>query len=611
MATRTGFARIALTVMACISLAACGGGGGGDTGGGTPPPTGGGGGGQTPPPAPQPASDAFETEDKTARFLAQATFGPTPQDIATLTGTDAVDWILAEFDKPVTLSLPITQDLRQRATQTFDGQFYTASNTNAFWTTALTADDQLRQRVAFALSEIFVVSNAPMGVLFDYPDGIASYHDILKRNAFGNYRELIEEITYSPPMGFYLTYAYNQKADPSTGRMPDENYAREILQLFSIGVVPLNRDGSVQQGAGELYDNTDITGLARVFTGLVFDGEIERFFGRDDAAYGNQVLARPMVTWDAIHEAGEKNFLGTTIPAGTNAAASVDAALDTIANHPNVAPFLARQLIQRLVSSDPEPDYIDRVAAAFEQGSYALPGGTQVGTGKRGDLKATVAAVLFDRDARDTTSIDPNRSGKIREPIIRFTNWARAFGANVAPEYVQILWFIDRTGPLGQHPFRSPSVFNFFRPGYIAPGTQSGAAGLTVPELQITNSATIPGYANFMTAFVFGGQVGNDTSGIADLFAREGVTGYNDAEARAAFQADLSAEVALADDIPALLDHLDTKLTYGQLTPETRALITEAIQGIDVSGPGTDEELLVARIAVLMILTSPDFVVQR
>ena len=249
---------------------------------------------------------------------------------------------------------------------------------------AIEGEDQLRQRMAFALSQILVISHAEGNLLFEVPNTVAHYQDILVSNAFGNYRDLLEEVTYAPAMGEYLTYLQNIKGDAATGRMPDENYAREVMQLFSIGLVELEQDGDVITQGGipvEVYDNTDVTGLAKVFTGLSLSGD-EFFF--DFRTLPPDALHSPMQVYPEWHSELEKTFLGTSIAAGTGPAESIDLALDALVDHPNTAPFLARQLIQRFVTSHPEPDYIGRVAAAFSEGQYTLPNGTIVGDGRRG-----------------------------------------------------------------------------------------------------------------------------------------------------------------------------------------------------------------------------------
>ncbi len=574
------------------------------SGGGSPPPTG----GPTPPPPPPPPppSSVFDTQAKTARFLTQSTFGPTETDVAQLTGSEASDWFVAELGKPATLHLPYIQAIIAQD-EAMDpvgerGFFSYSAPGMAFWRNAISADDQLRQRMAFALSEILVISTT-VDELLIFPESVGYYQDILTRNALGNYRDLLEEVTYSPAMGYFLTYLQNQKGDPATGRVPDENYAREVMQLFSIGLIELGPDGEPVMSGGEpveTYTNDDITGLARVFTGLSLDTP-NFFFRFDDITQG--ALTSPMRVFPAFHSDLEKSFLGTTIPAGAGGTESIDMALDAIFDHPNVGPFIGRQLIQRFVTSDPSPAYVGRVAAAFNAGTYALPDGTNVGAGVRGDLAATIAAVLFDDEARSDAAMAADTFGKVREPVLRFVNWARAFNAqSVTPEHTIVLWDASSPSALAQHPYRAPSVFNFYRPGYVAPGTQSGAAGLTVPELQIVNASSVAGYANYMTFFALEfAQFAQDNAFVsAD-------------DARNSLRPDYSAEIALADNPSALIDRLDELLTYGMMSDETKADIDAALQNIPLANgdPDYDGARFRVQIAVLMAMTSPDYLVQR
>ncbi|MHA7858492.1 MAG: DUF1800 domain-containing protein [Henriciella sp.] len=545
---------------------------------------------------------AFSTEESTALFLTQATFGPTSQDISQLTGTAPSDWFLAEISKAPSLNLNyVLTEITEDGARDDEGQLSFEKRqtpTFSFWINAIEGDDQLRQRMAFALSQILVISHSEGNFLFEVPNTVAHYQDILVSNAFGNYRDLLEDVTYSPAMGEYLTYLQNVKGDPDTGRMPDENYAREIMQLFSIGLVDLNMDGSTitQNGAPiETYDNADVTGLARVFTGLSLSGG-EFFF--DFRTLASDALHTPMEAYPEWHSELEKTFLGTTIAPGTGPEESIDIALDTLVDHPNTPPFLARQLIQRFVTSHPEPDYIERVATAFANGQYSLPNGTLVGDGRRGDLSATIAAVLFDPDARDASSRDENSFGKIREPVLRFIQWARAFDAGtVTPEHTFPLWNTTFGGGLSQAPYKSPSVFNFYRPGYVAPGTETGAAGLTMPELQLVNANSISNYANFMTYFAFA-FAANDSG----------------EPSATSFIPDYSDELALAADPAALVDHLDLLLTFGSTTEETKATIVTFLNDIALENPNDpdyDGPFLRVGLGVLMMMTSPDYVVQR
>jgi uncharacterized protein (DUF1800 family) len=553
-------------------------------------------------------STAFDTEQSTARFLTQATFGPTDEDMTQLTGTDASDWFQAEIAKPATLNLPAVQAIIADDIATNPSGDRTFLSFSApgivFWRNAIQADDQLRQRMAFALSEILVISTT-MDELLIFPEAVGYYQDVLTRNAFGNYRDLLEEVTYSPAMGYFLTYLQNQRGDPASGRVPDENYAREIMQLFSIGLVELNPDGTPRRdGAGdaiETYTNDDITGLARVFTGLSLEGP-NFFFNFNDITQAR--LTSPMEMFPAFHSDLEKSFLGTTIPAGTDGTTSIDMALDAIFEHPNVGPFISRQLIQRFVASDPSPAYVSRVSTAFDAGAYTLPDGSTVGEGRRGDLAATLAAVLFDDEARTDAARAADTYGKLREPVVRFVNWARAFDAStVTPEHTIVLWDTSRPDQLSQLPYRAPSVFNFFRPGYVAPGTQSGDAGMTVPELQIVNANSVAGYVNFMNFFAFEfAQFSGDTQW------------YTAAEAQNSLRPDYAEEMALADDPQALIDRLDRLLTYGEMSDETKADIEAAISEIALTNsfdPNYNGPLRRVQLAVLMATTSPDFLMQQ
>tara|TARA_R110001592_G_scaffold363248_5_gene682293 strand:- start:34298 stop:36082 length:1785 start_codon:yes stop_codon:yes gene_type:complete len=586
-------ARYFLLAIFALAITACGGGGGGGGTGTTDnaPPS-------TPPPAPippEPEPIVF-TPNEAARFLSQATFGPNAAAIDALVASGPEAWFTDELHKPPTLHL---QDVLSHFPA--DGSFlddqnnrlpqlaYTASD--SFWKKAITADDQLRQRMAFALSQILVISD--QSVLDIVPQTVAAYMDVLTEGAFGNFRDLIENVTYSPAMAGYLTYLRNQKADPDSGRVPDENYARELLQLFTLGLIELNPDGTPTQGPDggpiELFDNSDITGLAKVFTGLSFSGA---GFNTPILEIPYESFYQPLSMFNAYHSFEEKSFLGTTIPADTGGIQTIERALNTIFAHPNVGPFLARQLIQRFVTSAPSAEYVGRVAATFNTGSYTLPAGETVGSGKRGDLGATLAAILFDTDARGKNSQTNPEFGKLREPIIRFTHWARAFEVNSAdPSNERLLRDTGSSEILGQHPYRSPSVFNFYRPGYIAPGTETGAAGLTAPEMQIANASTVMGYPNFLTVFTLG------------------VSPQVDPGAARAFKASYTAEMAVAANPQALLDHLDLLLTHGTLSDDTRARITDALA---VVNPGSEAGLLGrARLASVMVMTSPEYIVLR
>ena len=576
---------VAAIAAAGLILAACGGGGGDSSIPPTTPGAGGssgGSGGGTPA---EPASK-IDTELEATRFLARATFGGSKSEIAALNGRDAADWIAGEFNKSTSVTMPALLALPRNS----DGNIPWRRINPLYWEHIIQSDDQLRQRMAFALSQILVYSDSADS---DQPMR-AYYQDILIRNAFGNYRDLLEEVTYSSAMGEWLTYRGNRKGDPSRGRMPDENYAREILQLFSIGLIELNRDGSPKLDAQgqqiETYTNADIEGLARVFTGLSWAGGEFNKRPQD----GN---IQPMQMYPEQHSELEKVFLGTTIPAGTPGEESIDTALDTIFNHPNVGPFLARQLIQRFTQSNPSPAYIENVATAFETGRFVAQGGRSFGTGERGDLQATLAAVLLEPTIFEEPATGGTVTvGKVREPILRFTHWARAFDVSGLDAYNERRLLDTRSSDdsLGQQAFSSPSVFNFYRPGYVAPGTNAGEQDLTVPEFQIVNESSSIGYLNFMTDFAFdrGSQRNRDIE---------------------TFTPDYTEELALLETPAALVDHLDDLLTGGRMSDAEKADIADIVSTVEIrtntpENTAADQEDAV-QTAVTLVLNSPSYTV--
>ena len=558
----------------------------------------------------------FASEASTSRFLSQATFGATQSDLSTLVGTSVSDWLLQQFSEEPSDYLAALDGYQAQLPFLILNPWNRQATTFAFWRHSITGDDQLRQRMVYALSQILVISNAGGDALTDYPEAVAYHQSVLTEFGFGNYRNLLEAMTYSPGMGFYLTYMGNQKEDPETGRQPDENYAREILQLFTMGLVALNDDGTLAGGVNdgdssvELYDNDDITGLAKVFTGL--DRRVSRAEAKNNPE-ASEVLKswrEPMVVYPAKHAQNEKTFLGLTIPENTNAQDSITLALDQLMSVASVGPFLSRQLIQRFTTSNPSPAYISRVTQVFNDGRYTLPNGIAIGGGLRGDLKATIAAILLDRENLEPEA--PNTFGKLREPVLRFTQWARAFSAGtVTPEYTLELYDLFSTSNYGQglaqHPFSAPSVFNFYRPGYVPPGTDSGAAGMTVPELQIVTAETIPAYMNFITFFAMASTQHADLSAYREL---GGLTGVNfDPElARTSFLPDYSYEKNLADDLPALFDHLNLLLAGGALSQAAVDSFMDVVAGVPVEA-SDDWRATRVGLAVALVMTSADYLV--
>jgi uncharacterized protein (DUF1800 family) len=508
------------------------------------------------------------SDAQAARFLGQATLAPTDAEIARVRALGYEAWLSEEFAKPPSRSnwdWLVAKGVHLDS----DSDRIAIAADSQVWQRLLTAPDSLRQRVALALSEIFVVSLD--GITGPYKQfKMAGYWDLLAANAFGSYRTLLEQVTLNPAMGSYLNTAGNQKEDPETGRQPDENFAREVMQLFTIGLHELNTNGTLRLSPSdeplETYTQDTVTNLARVFTG----------WKTDEARAGDtapEFVRRPMVLNSKKHSTLAASFLGTTVPANTDGVTALAMALDTLANHRNVGPFIGRQLIQRLVTSNPSPDYVGRVAAAFNNN----------GQGVRGDLKAVLRAVLLDDEARGSADLRDPEFGKLREPMLRFIQWARAFGATSLSTNWEIGSTADAATRLGQSPLRSASVFNFFRPGYVPPNTAIANGGLVAPEFQITNESSVAGYLNFMQSVI-----GGDHKDI---------------------QPNYTAELAVAGDAAALVARLNRLLCAGQLSGTTRSLITTTIAGM--AGSSDSDKTKRVQAAVMLVMASPDYLVQR
>jgi len=543
----------------------------------------------------QPKSSAVAVpiaQNEASRFLAQSTMGANQGSISQLSTYGYAIWLDEQFTmsaRPahqayldaVIAALSAGQPEEERHVM------------HTFWHQAAAAPDQLRQRVAFALSQIFVVSLQDSNVA-EHPRGVASYLDMLGRNAFGNYRELLEAVTLHPMMGLYLSHMGNQKE--SGKRVPDQNYAREVMQLLSIGLYELNPDGTPILGGGgkpiETYGPEDIAGMSRVFTGFSWAGpdrQDGRFFGGSPDP-NREVL--PMQAYPQFHSTSEKRFLGTVIPAqgSPDPAGSLRIALDALYNHHNVGPFIGRQLIQRLVTSNPSPAYVQRVAEAFNAGRFTSTVYT-TGSGRRGDLRATIAAVLLDEEARDMTKTQEAGFGKVREPVLRLSAWMRAFNVRSGSGNYLLGTTDNPASSLGQSPMRSPSVFNFYRPGYVPPNTGIAAANLVAPEFQIIHESSVVGYANFLRSIVRNG-VGDNSP--ADI------------------QPDYAAALAAADDPDRLIDLVNLLLTYGTMRPDTMSAIREAVTSVSINAsnpmPGRQNRVY---LAVLFAMSAPEFVVQK
>lgn len=540
---------ITLTASLLLGVAACGG-----SGGGTEPPP--------PPPIPITKAEAFQ-------FLNQTTFGALESEADRVIATRREAWIDDQMTKPVSLHLPHVQLIGQSQI----GMDFLLQNdrVDIWFRNALSGEDQLRQRVAFALSEIMVVSQ--LGALNNAPFALADFYDVLARNAFGNYRDLIEEVTLHPAMGVYLSMLGNEKPDVALNIRPDENFARELMQLFSIGLVELNADGTQKLdnfgNAIPTYDQDDIESFAHIYTGWTWAGSPD--FRQARGTRANQVV--PMELWEEFHDAGAKTLLnGVTLPPGQGGVKDLSDALDNISNHENVGPFLAIRLIHRLVSSNPSPAYVSRVASVFNNN----------GSGIRGDLGAVVKAILLDPEAHAATSTPS--SGKIKEPLLRLTQLWRAYDATsinggFAFGFAYIVF--------GQGPLQASHVFNFFSPFYAPPGEiQDG--GQVAPELQIATEYLNTFVTNFMFGQVFGLNSTNTNLEDDDIYIN------------------FEAEMLLADDIDALIDAVADKLLGGDISSTLRLEIAGMLALI----PETDTAIRTAEV-IYFIVTSPEYAYQR
>jgi len=497
------------------------------------------------------------------RLLEQATFGPQLDEIGSVASTGAGAWIDEQMRMPATYLLAGLE----RATQPDRWNEYI----NVWWRHAIEADDQLRQRVAFALSQILVLSGADG--LAQHQIGLAAYYDILLRHAFGNYRDLLEAVTLNPMMGEYLSVKGNRRADTEANIVPDENYARELLQLFSIGLVKLDPDGSVVLGEDgtpvPTYDQRAVEGFARVFTGWHF-ANAENFRWPRNKDYVN-----PMRPWPQYHEPGEKRLLdGKVIPAGQTPEADLRAALDHVFAHPNVGPFIVKQLIQRLVTSNPSPGYVRDVVAVFERNA----------AGVRGSLGSTVRAILMHREARSGHLDAPDTFGKLKEPLIRVTQLWRAFAPeSIHPDF-HYGWVANE---LEQAPLAAPSVFNFFRPDFSPPG-RIAERGLVAPEFAILDESSVV----LMTVRLLANT----------LWAHN----YKASLDPKRMVIDISREMTLEPDREALIDHLDALLLGGRMSDALRDEVRELMTA---RGHANAASQRVAE-AIFLIVTSPEAAVQ-
>jgi uncharacterized protein (DUF1800 family) len=523
---------------------------------------------------------AADLDRDAVRLLRQATFGPRESDVARVRQIGAAAWIDEQLAAPVTAYTVFpwvtngapascvddrTQPVRPDS-YCFRDNYTLFPLQLEFFRHAATQTDQLRGRVAFALSQIFVTS----GVDVSRNYAMRHYQQLFRDHAFGNFYDLMVAVTLSPVMGDYLDMANNNKTNTAAGTDPNENYAREILQLFTVGTVKLNQDGTPRVDAEgkplPTYDLAEIKGFSRVFTGWTYP----TVAGAPARSNNPRDYLGNMLAVTSNHEFGTKLLLdGVVAPANLTMDDDLAFAHRNIFNHPNVGPFISKQLIQKLVTSDPTPAYVSRVAGVFNNN----------GVGQRGDLRAVVRAILTDVEARGALKIDP-AYGKLTEPAVFMTAVLRALGGRTDGVYLRAA-----SNTLGQFVFYPPSVFNYYPPDYVIPGTT-----LLGPEFAIQNTSTTFARANFATSLVMAAQVAPDNT----VYGSTGTA------------VDLTPYQAVAADAGALADRLNTYLLAGRMTPAMRSAIVTAVNAVSAT-----DLLGRARAAAWLVVTSPQFQVER
>lgn len=511
---------------------------------------------------------------QSARFLAQAAFGGSDTDIQNLQyqPQGIQGWLAQQFAMPVNPSGQLSNVAWMKANSLISVEFDTTGVQSSLWRKLISSPDVLRQRMMLALTDLFVINTG--AITLAYRGAAAAYYlDQLEANIFGNFQELLLAVSHTPAMGEYLSFLGSVKANPVTGTSPDENYAREIMQLFSIGVVQLNLNGTPIANPSDpgvalaTYSQTDVLNMAKVFTGWQLDSAATAYLGAS--------AATDMINNPAGFDTTEKTVLGQTIAAGLDGEQTLEAAIGILMAHPNMAPFISRQFIQRLVTSNPSPDYVSRVATVFKS--------------TQGDMKSVITAILTDTEATSDVLLSNSLAGKLREPVVRFIQWARTFQLNFSPtaatQWAAIGDLSNPSGRLAESPLQSPNVFFFFQPGYIPPHTALQTNGITAPEFALTNESSVAGYMNFIENLI--------ANGIG------GVPGNYSA---------LQPLVNQGGDSAALLAELNVLIAAGQLSAATLSLMQGALDTIDVTTMGTDARLFAA---LTLVMCTPEYLVQK
>ena len=536
-------------------------------------------------PAPTAAIAPDAATRNAARLAMQASFGNTEALTAEIKAKGAARWIASQMqlassryssggNATVHQNTSATSycDLPARAgPNCWRDNFSSIPLVWDFYRNATTRQDQLRQRVAFALQQIVVVS----GTDVDGTYGLRNYQNTLLDNAFGNYRQLLKKVALSPVMGDYLNNVNNDKA------APNENFARELLQLFSVGTCLLNADGSLRGGAcAPTYDNDTVRAYAHALTGWTYPAGGATAWGCWPRGTNCRFHNGDMVAVEARHDTAARQLLsGTSLRAGLTAPAALEVVLDSLMAHPNTAPFIGKQLIQHLVSSNPSPAYVSRVSTAFTAGKYST-----FGTGQRGDLAATVAAVLLDPEARSTT-VAAN-GGKLRDPVLMFTSVLR--GLNGQSDGDALSWWWGEE--LREHVFRPPTVFGFYSPDYPVPGTT-----LVGPSFGVHNTGSALQRLNFLTYLL-------EWGGSTPVTSVPNATGT---------KIDLSRFTADATDAGKLVDRLSLIATGQPLPTVTRTEIVKAVSWWTASTDKANWQANRVKTAAYLVFATPNFQVER
>ncbi len=516
------------------------------------------------------------------RFLTQATFGPHDLEIKRLNTAGMSGWIddqLLRTAAPHMAYLDAAKARRMASASDGKGDYVEEDSYEAIWQQWLWGNDPLRARMSFAITEIMVISNTAPDI---YPEAMSTYMDVVNKNALGNYRDLLQAVTLTPAMGYYLNMAGSEKEDLVNNKFPNQNFAREVLQLFSVGLYLLNPDGTRKlDAAGKTiptYGEDTVVGFSQAFSGWNFGGN--NTADDDKFDWPDEHWGVPLAAWPSRHATGTKKLLaGAVLPDGQSPEKDLKDALDNIFNHPNTPPFISKQLIQRFITSNPSPAFVARIAAVFENN----------GSGIRGDLGAVIKAILLDAEARDATlSATNTKAGKQREPVIRFANILRAFNGTSKNGRNNIQYLDSAEDALGQSPLLAPSVFNFFSPFYTRSG-KLAQAGMVAPEFQITNEIQTIGTANF-----FYNLVKNESYGSGD----------------SRVMLDLKPAKAFANDPATLVDYLAGLLTFGTLSNATRDNLITSVTSVPFANKDDDRTLRV-RTALTLLVLSPDFVIQK